>query len=139
MAGLLTHLSFGFAGALIIYLTFYKSTPKSRVFYGLVFVIANILPDLVDFGVLGIEMGSLNPDKIMQNPLFDAFALWGHTFSNWLIIAFVVMAIALLLYWTGKISKKSLVAAGISTILVLIGISIHLKLDILIQETSYWI
>lgn len=139
MAGLLTHLSFGFAGFLIIWFTFYKSKPKSKIMYGSAFIIANILPDLVDFGVLGIEMGSLNPDKIMQNPLFDAFALWGHTFSNWLIIAFVVMAIALLLYEIGKISKESLAAAGISTILVLVGISIHLRLDVLIQEKSYWI
>ena len=139
MGGLLTHLSAGVIGALIIYFTFYKSKPKKKLIYGAIFILGNILPDLVDFGVLGIKMGSLNPSEIMKNPLFDAFALWGHTFSNWAIIALIFVAIFLFLYEIEKISKKSLITVIIATVLVLIGIAVHLRLDVLVQEKSYWI
>jgi hypothetical protein len=139
MAGLLTHLGAGIIGALIIYFAFYKSKPKKKIIYGLIFILGNIVPDLIDFGVLGIKMGSVNPSKIMQNPLFDAFALLGHTFSNWLIVALIFIAIALFLYEIEKISKKSLITIMISTILILIGVFIHLKLDVLIIETNNWI
>ena len=139
MGGLLTHLCAGILGFLIIYFIFYKSKPKKKIIYGAPFILGNILPDLIDFGILGIKMGSLNPSEIMKNPLFDALALWGHTFSNWAIIALIFVAIFLFLYEIEKISKKSLITVVIATILVLIGIAVHLRLDILIQERSYWI
>lgn len=139
MAGLLTHICAGILGFLIIYFAFYKSRPIKKIIYGTLFIFGNILPDLIDFGILGIKMGSLNPNEIMKNPLFDAFALWGHTFSNWAIIALIFVAIFLFLYEIEKISKKSLITIVITTILVLIGIAVHLRLDILIQERSYWI
>jgi hypothetical protein len=139
MAGLLTHLSAGIIGALIIYFSFYKSKPKNKLIYGGLFILGNILPDLVDFGILGIDMFSLNPDAIMKNPLFDAFALWGHTFSNWLIIGLIIIAIVLFLYEIEQLSKKKTIMILLGVLLVLIGITIHLRLDILIQEKSYWI
>lgn len=139
MAGLLTHLGIAIAGFLIIYIAFYKIKPKTRVIFGLGFAIGELLPDLVDFGVLGIKIGSLNPSEIMKNPLFDAFALFGHTFSHWLVIALVFIAIFLFIYEVEKISKKSLIGIIIGTALVLLGISVHLWLDVLIQEANYWI
>jgi len=139
MPGLLTHLGVGVIGFLIIYFAFYKSKTKTKVIYGLAFAIGHLLPDLVDFGLLGIKMGSLNPSEIMKNPLFDTLAVFGHTLSNWLIIALIFVSIFLFLYEIEKISKKSLIAIIIATVLVLIGIAVHLKLDLLIQEKSYWI
>ncbi|MEK6918360.1 MAG: hypothetical protein AABW51_05425 [Nanoarchaeota archaeon] len=139
MGGLLTHLSAGIIGAVIIYFAFYRFHTKEKIIFGLVFILGNLLPDLVDFGILGVEMGSLNPSEIMKNPLFDAFALWGHTFSNWAVIALVFWVVVFLIYEFEKISKKTLIVMIISTILILIGILIHLKIDVLVIEKSYWI
>lgn len=139
MAGLLTHLGISLLGFLIIYSTFYKSKPKNKIIYGLGFAFGNLAPDLVDFGILSIKTGSLNPDKIMANPLFHTLALLGHTFSNWLILAVIIIAIAWLLYELRKISKKTFVMIIILMILILIGVMIHLKLDIMIIETNHWI
>ncbi|MFH1310793.1 MAG: hypothetical protein ABIH65_00100 [Nanoarchaeota archaeon] len=139
MPGLLTHLIVALAGFLIVYFIFYKSKTKNRIIYGLAFVLGHILPDVVDFGVLGVKMGSINPSEIMQNPLFDTLAVFGHTFSNWLIIGLVVIAIAFFFYSIKKVSKKSFISLIISIISILIGILAHLVLDRLIQETSYWI
>ena len=139
MGGLLTHVGLGIIGALIIYFAFYKSKVKTKLIYGIGFFLGNILPDVIDFGFLGVAMGSINPLEIMANPLFDTFATFGHTFSNWAIIALIFIAIVLFLYEIEKISKKTLIAIIITTALVLIGIIVHLRIDILIQEASYWI
>jgi len=139
MGGLATHLSAGILGAIIIYFSFYKVTYKKKMLYGSLFVMGNILPDLVDFGILAIKTWTFNPVEIMKNPLFDTLAVFGHTFSNWLIIALIFVSIFLFLYETEKISKKSLITIITGTILVLIGIFIHLRIDVLIIEKSYWI
>jgi len=139
MAGLLTHLSIGIIGFLIIYFTFYKSEPKDKIIYGAIFILSNILPDFVDFGVLSIKMGSLNPDKILTNPLFQTLELLGHTSSNWIILVLIVISIAWLLYELRKISKKTFITVIISAILLLIGVIIHSKLDLLVIEKNHWI
>lgn len=139
MAGLLTHLSIGLLGFLIIYFSFYKSKNRDKLIYGIVFIIANLIPDIIDFGTLSIKMMSLDPMAMMRNPLFHTLAWLGHTFSNWIILAVVVLAIFYILYKLKKISKKTLKIIIISLVLLLIGVIIHLRLDILIRETSYWI
>ena len=139
MAGLLSHLGLGAVGFLIIYLSFYKSKRITKIVYGGVFIMGNILPDLVDFGFLSIKMGSLNPDKIMGNPLFHNLALLGHTFSNWIILALIVIAIAGVFYGLGKISRQAFIGVIVCAVLVLIGILLHLRFDVLIQERSHWI
>lgn len=139
MAGLLTHLGIAVGGFLIIFIAFYKAKPKIRAIYVLGFAIGELLPDLVDFGVLAVKMRSLNVNAIMQDPLFNGLMLFGHTLSNWLIIAMIFIAIFLFVYEIEKMSKKGLVAIIIGTALVLLGIAVHLWLDVLIQETSHWI
>lgn len=139
MGGLLTHIGAGLIGVLVIYFTFYKSKIKTKLIYGCGFFLGNILPDVVDFGFLGIAMKSVNPTKIMTHPLFDTFATFGHTFSNWAIIALIFISIVLFLYEIEKMPKKILVAIIITTFLILVGILVHLRIDVLIQETSYWI
>ena len=139
MAGLLTHVGAGILGALVIYFVFYKSKPKTKIIYGIVFVIANMLPDLIDFGILSIKTGSLSPDEIMTHKLFHALAVLGHTYMNWVIVGLVVLVIGFLLYKLKKISWDGFVGVVVSIVLALIGIAIHLRLDILIQETSHWI
>ena len=107
--------------------------------YGSLFVLANILPDLVDFGILSIKMGSLSPREIMTHELFHALAVLGHTFLNWVILAVFVLLVVGLLFVLDKISKKVFYGTIVGVILVLIGIAIHLGLDVLIQESSHWI
>lgn len=139
MSGLLTHLGISLLGFIIIYFIIYKTKLKNKIICGLGFAFGHLAPDLIDFGVLSIEMRSLNPYKIMTHPLFDTLALLGHTFSNWIILALIIFSISWLLYELGKISKKTFVKIIILIVLILIGILIHLKLDLIIIEKSPWI
>ncbi|KHO53797.1 MAG: hypothetical protein QT05_C0001G0019 [archaeon GW2011_AR13] len=137
MPGLLTHLSVGFFGFLLIYLGCYKS--KNKIFYGLVFFIGQLIPDLLDFGIAGIKQGSFNPAVIMTNPLFRPLAILGHTFTNWLILATILFFIAFLFFRFKKISRESFIATIVSIIILLATTLIHIQLDKVIIETSYWI
>jgi len=139
MAGLLTHLGFGVLGFLIIWFAFYRETRKTKIIYGLLFILANIAPDLIDFGILSIVMGSFSPDEIMTHKAFHALAIFGHTYSNWIFGGLVVFLISSIFYYFDKISKKNLIRVLIAIVLFLIGVAIHLRLDVLIMETSYWI
>jgi hypothetical protein len=139
MAGLLTHFGAGLLGALIIFFIFYKSEKKTKLIYGVFFIFANILPDFIDFGILSVKMGSLNPDEIMTHKLFHTLAVLGHTFSNWIIVGLVIIVIIMIFSFLKKISWKGFMKWVVGVILVLIGIRIHLLLDVLIQESSHWI
>ena len=68
MGGLITHLSAGLLGAIVIYFILHKLESPSKFIYGGVFILGNIIPDLVDFGILGIRMGVFDPAEIMKNP-----------------------------------------------------------------------
>jgi hypothetical protein len=133
MAGLLTHVVIALIGFIIFSLSFNSWK------YGLAFALGHFTPDLLDFGIAGIKQGSLNPSVIMTNPLFQPLALFGHSALNWLIIAFLFIAVMFLLYKFKKIKKSTLVSWCLMTALFILGIAVHLIIDKLVIETSYWI
>ncbi len=133
MAGLLTHLSIAFVGFLVG--TFIFKNYK----YGLAFVFGQFIPDLISFGITGTFEKSLNPSIIMTNKLFGSMVFIGHTFLHWVIFGLIVFVIIFILYNLKKISKKTYKTLFVILIFFLIGITIHLVLDMLIIEASYWI
>jgi hypothetical protein len=132
MAGLLTHLSVVFGGVLLSVLFWNWK-------YGLSFGVGHLIPDLLDFGIAGIAEGSLNPRVIMTNPLFRPLAVLGHTFTNWIILGLVVLGGLFLLFKFDKISKKKLTMIILLMAAFLVGVLIHVVLDVLIIETNHWI
>jgi len=139
MAGLLTHLGISVTGFLIIYFLFHESAIKQRWIYGLSFAIGHLLPDLLDFGVASISQRSLIPSHIIVNSLFYPLKIFGHNFTNWLIIALVVVGTLFLSYIFKKLSKRNFVMITIAIALLLAGIFLHVQLDAWIQEANHWI
>jgi len=133
MAGLLTHLSIALVGFIIG--TFIFKNYK----YGLAFLLGQFMPDLISFGITGTFQKSLNPSIIMTNKLFASMAFLGHTFIHWIVFGLIVFAIILILYKTKKITKEKYKTFFFMLIFFLIGIAIHLIVDVFVIETSYWI
>ena len=133
MAGLLTHLSIALVGFIIG--TFIFKNYK----YGLAFLLGQFMPDLISFGITGTFQKSLNPSIIMTNKLFASMAFLGHTFIHWIVFGLIVFAIILILYKTKKITKEKYKTLFFMLIFFLIGIAIHLIVDVFVIETSYWI
>lgn len=133
MAGVLTHLTISLIGFLIG--TYIFKNWK----YGIGFAIGHVIPDVIDFGILGLFTGSLNPAEIMTHPWFRPLAVLGHTWWHWAIFGVVCFVIFLVLYKFKKISKKNFYIFSIILIFFLVGVGVHLIVDRLIIETSYWI
>jgi hypothetical protein len=133
MAGLTTHLIIAFVGFILAWFMFKEWK------YGVAFVLGHLGPDLMDFGITGLRIGSMNPSVIMTHPWFHPLMILGHTITNWVIFGIIIMAIFILLYKFNKIGKKTFMKLILILAFFLIGIAMHLMLDKLIIETSYWI
>ncbi|MCH7850593.1 MAG: hypothetical protein IH845_03030 [Nanoarchaeota archaeon] len=132
MAGFLTHMSIFFGSILLGYLFWNWK-------YGLSFGIGHLAPDLLDFGVIGIIEASLKPTIIIRNQLFRPLMIFGHTFTNSIILAAVLLAIVFILFKLKKISKEKATIAAIIIIMFTLGILSHIIADELIIETNHWI
>ncbi len=133
MAGLLTHLGIALIGGLIAGLIF------NHWKYGVAFGFGHLIPDLIDFGIPGLLMGSANPAEIMSHPWFYPLMLLGHTWWHWVLFGILIFLTALLLYKLKKIKKNTFTCTVLILISFLIGVMIHLIIDILIIERSYWV
>ena len=137
MGGLLTHLITAFLGFLIIINLFQKE--KWKYLFGIAFALGHLIPDLIDFGITGILNRTLNPAEIIKIPLYDVLWWIGHTPLHWVIFGLFVFGIYFLLYNFKRISKKDFFNLIILLICFLSGVAIHLVIDLLIIEKSYWI
>lgn len=133
MAGLMTHLIIATLGGILAWIIFKKW------YYGGAFFIGHLAPDLIDFGITGLKIGSTNPSVIMQDSWFHPLMLLGHTFMHWVIFGIVIMFILMGLHNLNKIKKENYTAYILSLIMLLLGVTIHLIFDKLIIEKSYWI
>ncbi len=132
MPGLLTHLSVAFVGFFIINFIFKDWK------YGLVFVIGQLIPDIIRFGITGIANETLNFGEITSQALFWKLS-FTHYAITWVIVFAMVFAVIFILYMLKKINKKKFKEWFIADLIFLTAIIIHLILDALIIEKSYWI
>lgn len=137
MPGVLTHFSVAFLGGLLVYLLFRKSEHKKA--YGLSFIVGQLIPDTIKFGIPGLMFETANFYEILSKPIYWTLNTYTHTIYTWLALCLIVFLLAFILYKYDKISKdrfkKWIIVDGI----FLLSIIIHLILDVLIEEKSYWI
>lgn len=132
MPGLLTHLIASVIGFIAIGFLFksYK--------YGLVFAIGQLIPDIIRFGVTGVVNKTLDFGEIISKPLFWTLS-FTHYVSFWIAISALIFAVIFGIYKAKKINKKRFKKWIIADGIFLASIIIHLILDALIIEKSYWI
>ena len=133
MAGLLTHLSIATFGFLIG--TFLFKNWK----YGIAFFLGHLMPDLIDFGITGLFHWKFDPAVIMTYSWFRPLAILGHTWWHWLIFGFVALVVIMMFYKSKKLSRTGLGLVLGMLVFFLAGVGVHLIIDLLIIEKSYWI
>ena len=129
----MTHLIVAIVGGITAWLIFKNWK------YGVAFLLGHLGPDLMDFGIPGLKMGSTNPIEIMTHPWFEPLMVLGHTWWHWVIFGIVVIVALMIFRGLKKISKKTYINWILILLVFLIGIGVHLVLDALIIEKSYWI
>lgn len=133
MPGVLTHLSVAFGGFILVSLFFRNWR------YGLAFVIGQLIPDTIKFGIPGIMFKTANFYEILSKPIYSQLNHYTHHVIFWIIFCVLVFAIIFLLYKLKKIGKDKFKKWLIADAIFFISIVIHLILDALIIEKSYWI
>ena len=133
MAGLMTHL------LIVIIIGISILIFSKKWYYSVAFCIGHLIPDLIDFGITGIKIGSLNPSVIMNDSWFSPLAAFSHNAFVWIIFALIIWLIAVLLYIFKKIKKNNLANIILTLVFFIAGVIIHLVVDKVIIETSYWI
>jgi len=133
MPGVLTHLSVALIGLSSIYL--FTDSWK----HGFAFAFGHIIPDAIKFGIPGIELKTFSFDRIILNPLFWTLNHYTHSFYYWSILLFGFLVILFLFYRLNKIKFDKFKFLVFFSLFVYLGAIIHLILDLLIIEKSYWI
>ena len=129
MPGALVHIGTGILCALIVHLIHFKLE------YGIVIFIGNLLPDVIKFGITGLVQGNLNPCTVdTDSKVFSFLAEISNSFNFWFTIGFFVVATALFLYHYHFIKKKRMEEYSELYGFLLIGIVLHLIMDVFIFE-----
>jgi len=133
MAGLLTHLGISLLLFLIVIIVF------RRFWYGITIFIGQLIPDLVKFGITGIKIGNLSPSVIIKDPLFWELESLMSNYHTWVSLGIVIVISSFLLYYLKKVKKQQLKNVNWGYILFVISVIVHLVVDLVIIEKSYWI
>lgn len=133
MAGLLTHLGISLALFIVTSLIFRKSI------YGISVAIGQLIPDAIKFGITGIKLKTLSPTVIISDDLFWELEFLMNDYHTWVILGIIVVLSSFFLYYFRKIKKQKAKEINWNYLIFVIGVIIHLIIDLLIIETSYWI
>jgi hypothetical protein len=133
MGGLLTHLVIStvlFALVVVIF---------RNLWYGLAIFIGQLVPDVVKFGVTGVKLWTTSPSEIIKDGLFWKLEALTSSYHTWVNIGILVLVICLMLYHQNTLKKKQVKEISLGYLMFVIGVAIHLIIDIFIIEKSYWI
>ena len=133
MAGLLTHLGISTLLFIMVIIVFKK------FWYGFAIFIGQIIPDAVKFGVTGIKLGTTSPNIIIKDALFWELESLMSNYYTWVGLGIFIVLFSFFLYYSRKMKKQQFKDINWSYLLFVIGVIIHLIIDIFIIETSYWV
>ncbi len=132
MAGAIVHIAVGLLTAAL--LQYY-----SRTEFAIAIFIGNLLPDALKFGVAAIAQGTIAIFQIEHDVLYQALGEVTSSVSYWIIMLVFVIAAAFQLYHHGVIREKEMEEIDEVFGYLILGILIHLAIDVFIHEGGPWI
>lgn len=132
MPGLLTHLSVAFLGFLVVFLF-------SNYKYGLVFIFGHVIPDAIKFGVPGVMFRTISFYEIVSKDVYSKIMNFTDNIFTWVVVCVLIFLVVFVLWKLKKISLERFKKWIVMDVIFFVAIAIHLILDVLIIEKSYWI
>jgi len=132
MPGVLTHVVVSTVGLILLWSLFNWK-------YGLSFFIGHLIPDLIKFGIPAIQDDSLNFALLIQDPVFWKLNSFTHSFLFWILLSAFVLILTLVLNDFGMIKKERRNTWVWVNFGFIVGAVVHLILDLLIIEKSFWV
>ncbi len=133
MPGLLTHTIVAIINLIIVHLRHYKWEYSLSIFIG------NFIPDVIKFGLSAIKQGTWIIFNVERDNFYKSLSNITSNPANWFSLGFFIFSLTLLLYHFHYINRKRMDEYDELYVFFLIGIIVHLILDVLIIEKSPWI
>lgn len=133
MGGVLTHAIIGiFSGAVVYY--FWR---KPEFFFAT--LVGNTVVDFFKFFFAAVKQGSLRIFSIKHDSTFWFWADLTNNWANWFALGFFALTLIIFLYHHHVIRKKTFWEYDELIWAFLIGVVIHLIIDLLVFEQNAWI
>ena len=132
MAGAIPHILAGLILAIIVHLIHFKLEYSLSAFIG------SLLPDAIKFGLSAIVQATWNIFGIKQDAFFMTLHEISSSPANWLSLGFFIFALSVFLYHFHVIKKKTMEEYDELYVFLLIGVGLHLIMDVFIQEKGPW-
>ncbi len=132
MAGALIHILVAVLSAFMVHFMHFRTEFSIAVFIGA------ILPDALKFGISAIAQSTIYLFSIEKSVLYQAIDRVTSDFGYWISMLIFVVAVTGQLYHHKVIRKKEMKEINEIYGFLVLGIIIHLVLDILIIEQSVW-
>jgi len=132
MGGILTHTLLGFLSGGIVYY-FWR---KPEFFFAT--LVGNTIIDFFKFFIVAINQGVLSIGDINKDSSYSFWANLTNSWTNWYTLGFFIITLLAFLYHH-IIRKKTMLEYDEIVWAFLIGVSLHLLLDIFYIEKNIWI
>lgn len=133
MPGALTHIGVGILAAIVVHLIHFRLEFSLAMFSG------NLLPDTLKFGFSAIKQMTFNVFGVEQDAFYQTMAAITSNPTYWFTAGFFIFGLGALLYHFHFIKKKTMEEYDELFVFLLIGVLIHIILDIFFIETGVWI
>lgn len=125
MGGVLIHLSAAIVCLLVVHIIHFKWEYSLAIFVG------NFIPDIIKFGITSLKLGTVSASQVTKDFLYHNLDAVSSNIVNWFGLGFFVLGTGFLLWHFHVIKKKTMKEYDELYVFLLIGILIHLVIDVL--------
>jgi len=132
MAGAVPHVFAGFFLLAIIHYIHFKWEYSWAAFVG------SLLPDVLKFGFSAAKQSTANILALRQDSFYVFMNSMTSNPANWFSLGFFLFGLTLMLYHFHYIRKKKMEEYDELFVFLLVGIILHLTMDVLFIEHGVW-
>ncbi|MBU0758418.1 MAG: hypothetical protein KKF44_10195 [Nanoarchaeota archaeon] len=132
MPGILPHLGAAIICMIVVHCIHFKWEFSWSIFVG------NFIPDAIKFGFVGLVQGTFSILLIEKDEFYRSISNITSNPTNWFSLGFFIIGMPLVLYHFHVIKKKKMEEYDELYVFFLIGIIIHLVMDLLFVEKGIW-
>ncbi|MFH1505850.1 MAG: hypothetical protein ABIE94_02580 [archaeon] len=132
MPGFYPHLIAALISAAVVHRIHFKLEFSVAIFIG------NLLPDAIKFVFAAIMQGTIYVFHIEHNSLYREMAAATSNVGYWMAFGFVLLGVLLFLYHYHVIKKQKMEEVAKFWGFLLLGVAIHLIMDLLFLEQGVW-
>ena len=134
MSGLIPHVIIALISAIVVHIIHFQWR------YSLAILFGNLLPDIIKFGLAAARQGTLNIFSINYDSFYWFWDTATHVnYANWFVLGFFVFATAGYMYHFHYIKKKTMEDYDLLYVFLIIGVFIHIIMDVIFVENGPWI